>query len=806
MILQTVDNDITNNLDGNSEHFSIEASAKMFDLLSSKIYANPIRAIIRELCCNAIDAHIDIGNVAPIHVYLPTAHEKSLTIQDFGIGMTHEDVMSVYKTYGKSTKSSSNKPIGALGLGGKTPLAYTHQFTLTTARDGIKNSYLIFRNESGIPEITQLNSEPCDESGTSINLLVKEADISAFIEAAYITFIFFDTIPIIKRGEESFYETYWKSDVNLKKLYLELHDYILNNNKLFFKFDDLKDTLLKFIVDKYSTQYGVIMNQVFYTVDKQKLHSTKSFESITEVALRYPCSTDRTFFKIIKVDPGSVSFQPSRESLNYSNQTLELLVSLFSEEFKNYVSNINSLKGPQDLIDNIEKVDHRIVDELFLRKKSSDNTFTKDVIQFIDNYSTAVDYFFEQSKFDLLFFFDRDQYSRNKRLYYQQLLYLDFHSKSQIFKNIFTNKYRAMLELDNNDFYLKFIEKWSERKEKKQTNFVPAFISKYIDNISYNDILVQKSFSSYFKDNSGLPQFSFNKEKTAYDLDNKEIVEEKIRAKKNLDGKCFDDATGLMISIDDVMELLKKEEVSYRLFEGEYRNRGYYYEPDFTSIGAKNTSIKETYNSSWIPTKDDHIPMPKHQLFVDYSFFKKNELWTLQNLYFHKDYAIKQLVPYIVGVKKELENPVIYNNYPFDEVSNSFLSFGSKLYQGFDTTYFGKKYIEYCSERSAKETDFDNFEYKLNMIKHHYLLKRGDHLIQQYSELAKKIKDSIDILLETTRIKKKGINREDHITEFNKRYPMLVYLSGKIVKHFYNYKNIADYVALVDGLKSIQEV
>jgi HSP90 family molecular chaperone len=49
------------NMEG-STAFSIEASAKMYNILSSGLYSNKIKAVIRELSCNALDANTDNNN------------------------------------------------------------------------------------------------------------------------------------------------------------------------------------------------------------------------------------------------------------------------------------------------------------------------------------------------------------------------------------------------------------------------------------------------------------------------------------------------------------------------------------------------------------------------------------------------------------------------------------------------------------------------------------------------------------------------------------------------------------------------
>ena len=46
---------------GEIGEFRIRNSAKAFNILSSGLYANKIRAIVRELSCNAVDSHVAAG-------------------------------------------------------------------------------------------------------------------------------------------------------------------------------------------------------------------------------------------------------------------------------------------------------------------------------------------------------------------------------------------------------------------------------------------------------------------------------------------------------------------------------------------------------------------------------------------------------------------------------------------------------------------------------------------------------------------------------------------------------------------------
>lgn len=47
---------------GKTREFQIAANAQAFKILSSGLYSNKPRAIIREVCCNAWDAHVAAGN------------------------------------------------------------------------------------------------------------------------------------------------------------------------------------------------------------------------------------------------------------------------------------------------------------------------------------------------------------------------------------------------------------------------------------------------------------------------------------------------------------------------------------------------------------------------------------------------------------------------------------------------------------------------------------------------------------------------------------------------------------------------
>jgi len=188
---------VVNESEGVIGGFSIANSAKMFNILSKQIYSNAVLAVVRELSTNAWDAHKMVGKESvPFDVHLPSGTNPVFYIRDYGPGLSEENVMGMYTTYGMSTKENSNDAIGCFGLGSKSPFAYVDQFTVESFYDGKKSTYTAFKDSEGYPRITPLCSEPTSEpSGLKVSIGVNAKDYSKFgIEASNI-YSNFDVVP-----------------------------------------------------------------------------------------------------------------------------------------------------------------------------------------------------------------------------------------------------------------------------------------------------------------------------------------------------------------------------------------------------------------------------------------------------------------------------------------------------------------------------------------------------------------------------------------------------------------------------------
>ena len=161
-----------------TSQFKIQASAKAFSILSDGLYANKIRAIVRELSTNALDSHIAAGRAdLPFTVNIPNIMAPWFSVRDYGVGLSHDEVISIYTSYFTSTKSDSDDFVGALGLGSKSPFSYTDNFSVTTIKDGRKGLYSAYINDTGVPSIALMSETETDEpNGVEVRLAVDDRD------------------------------------------------------------------------------------------------------------------------------------------------------------------------------------------------------------------------------------------------------------------------------------------------------------------------------------------------------------------------------------------------------------------------------------------------------------------------------------------------------------------------------------------------------------------------------------------------------------------------------------------------------
>lgn len=274
---------------GEIGEFRIRNSAKAFNILSSGLYANKVRAVIRELSCNAVDSHAAAGKVGtPFDVHLPNSLEPHFSIRDYGTGLTHAQVTQIYTTYFESTKTNSNEFIGALGLGSKSPFSYTDNFTVTAIRDGVKGIYTAFINEAGVPSIALMMSEETDEpAGVEVKFSVNDRyDFDKFRQEARAVYKYFALRPVISGNADFGFEDV---EYDTKDIVPGVHSYKINRS-----------------------HSVAIMGNIAYPIDIPQADNT-----LGDLRQLLTCGLEMHF------GIGELDFQASREGLSYIPQTVE---------------------------------------------------------------------------------------------------------------------------------------------------------------------------------------------------------------------------------------------------------------------------------------------------------------------------------------------------------------------------------------------------------------------------------------------------------------------------------------------------
>ena len=277
---------------GEIGEFRIRNSAKAFNILSSGLYANKIRAIVRELSCNAVDSHTAAGKQeTPFDVHLPNQLEPWFAIRDYGTGLSHDQVTNIYTTYFESTKTDSNDYIGALGLGSKSPFSYTDNFTVTAIKDGVKGIYTAFINEQGVPSIALMTSEESAEpSGVEVRFSVNDRyDFDKFRQEARNVYKYFNLKPVIS-GNSQF--TFELVDYETKDIIPGVHSYRNSNRSV------------------------AVMGNIAYPIE-----IPNADQSLGELRGLLNCGLELHFAV------GELDFQASREGLSYIPQTVEAIKS-----------------------------------------------------------------------------------------------------------------------------------------------------------------------------------------------------------------------------------------------------------------------------------------------------------------------------------------------------------------------------------------------------------------------------------------------------------------------------------------------
>jgi|SRR5690554_3873473 len=300
---------------GGAQKFKMNASAKAFQILSSGIYERKIEAIVRELSCNAYDSHVMAGKAeVPFRIQLPTwKNDNVFAIEDFGVGLSEEEVYNVYTTYFESTKTDSNDVIGALGLGSKTPFSYTDSFTVKARKNGKECVFSAQISAAGEPEVIKMYERPwTGENGVEVSVEVADKDVNEFFQCAEKVLSWFEVKPECNRSlsydfdseiienvrkygyhlkqKEGWYNVNCKAVMGNVAYDLELDDLVKNSQShaddVFFEEEDYRENVNKFISVLKNIRADLFFTIAIGEADVAASRETLSLDDRTKYNLR----------------------------------------------------------------------------------------------------------------------------------------------------------------------------------------------------------------------------------------------------------------------------------------------------------------------------------------------------------------------------------------------------------------------------------------------------------------------------------------------------------------------------------------
>ena len=258
--------------------------SKLGYLLTHGLYQDGISATLVELSNNALDSVIQSGKNPmdnPIFVTLGQDNNGKyfLSVKDQGLGLNKYEFENVVMNYLTSTKEDSNDVIGSFGIGAKSWLSVSKSATFICIKDGLKWEMLCFQGSEFL-EYTELScQETTEPNGVEVIIPIKDSfQFNEFRSKALQKLGYYDNL-ILKI-----------SGVVVQNKISRTKDFQWNSMHTF-------------------SEMHLTLKDVHYSISWDKL----GISSITvPIALR------------LSLEEG-ISVVPSRESIIYNPQTIELL-------------------------------------------------------------------------------------------------------------------------------------------------------------------------------------------------------------------------------------------------------------------------------------------------------------------------------------------------------------------------------------------------------------------------------------------------------------------------------------------------
>lgn len=314
---------------------SDSGARKAFSVLSASLYSDKIKAVVREIVSNAIDAHTEAQCTEQVSVSVPTRLNPSFRVRDYGKGLKRDEIQRVYCTLFSSSKDTSNTYTGYLGLGSKSPFAYTSTFVVESCvetEDGSreKTVYSLVRDGENIPSVSVVSTSITDEpTGLHVIVPVTMYDFGDFASAV------------------AYYYPYWDGKVNTS-VPIQDRQVVIDRTEL---------------VEKYGTKqrvgYRVVKGNRFgilFVMGNVPYDAGDPFKSVM--------TYNRGISLEIYVKTGDISVAPSRENLSYDKSTTAFTQAIVKQTkdkiLKSIIDQIAQMETWQDAV-NMASAGYEIV-------------------------------------------------------------------------------------------------------------------------------------------------------------------------------------------------------------------------------------------------------------------------------------------------------------------------------------------------------------------------------------------------------------------------------------------------------------
>ncbi len=219
MIINETSLDVASNVTG--ERMTLSVNSTSINVILGNLYQDPHRAMVRELCSNAYDAHVSAQNLEqPYVVQIPTVSNPVFGLRDYGPGLDFEGVNQYLNQLYSTTKKTDSNQLGGFGIGSKTPFALVDSFTLYAYKDGMEYQCCWFKDEEGVPVLHLLSASETEEpNGIKYEVPVTEEDALLINKALLTELLFIPLRPTfcydLSDVQGSYIDLFTEADINI---------------------------------------------------------------------------------------------------------------------------------------------------------------------------------------------------------------------------------------------------------------------------------------------------------------------------------------------------------------------------------------------------------------------------------------------------------------------------------------------------------------------------------------------------------------------------------------------------------------